>query len=181
MSDEVRTTSASGGQKGVKLARYDLIPKGPLHQYAEHLGRGAEKYEEHNWRRGYEWSKSFAALQRHVWAFWGGEDIDEETGSHHLAAVIFHAMAMLEWVDTHPEFDDRWRPDDAADGSSIIWGDPALPTAADVEALADAIRRDLAQASSSLEEAWLRRREALDGDSLTDALLENMNRYLNHG
>ena len=156
MSDEVRTTSASGGQKGVKLARYDLIPQGPLRQYAEHLGRGAQKYEEHNWRRGYEWSKSFAALQRHIWAFWGGEDIDEETGSHHLAAVIFHAMAMLEWVETHPEFDDRWRPDDTTVRAS--WG--------------------------TLEEAWLRRREALDAAEVQKGInqaLENMNRYLNHG
>lgn len=106
---EVRTVSASGGEKGVKLARYDLMPVGPLKQVAEHYGKGAEKYDAHNWRRGYEWSKSYAALQRHAAQFWGGEDIDEETGSHHMAAVVFHALALLEFAESHPDYDDRFR------------------------------------------------------------------------
>lgn len=46
-------------------------------------------------------------MQRHAWAFWNGETYDPETGSHHLAAVCFHAMAMMEWTETHPELDDR--------------------------------------------------------------------------
>ena len=104
---EVRSVSSTGAEKGMKLARYDLIPVTPLRLLAEHFGRGARKYEDRNWERGYEWSKSFAALMRHAWAFWGGEDIDEETGSPHLTAVAWHAMAMQEYSRTHPEFDDR--------------------------------------------------------------------------
>lgn len=105
---EVRTVNEStGGEKGMKPARFDLLPASPLIQVAEHYGKGAEKYEDRNWERGYEWSKSFAAMQRHAWAFWNGETYDPETGSHHLAAVCFHAMAMMEWTETHPELDDR--------------------------------------------------------------------------
>lgn len=104
---ETRTVSSTGGEKGVKLARYDLIPAGPLRAVAEHYGKGAAKYEDRNWERGYEWSKSFGALMRHAWQFWNGEDIDEETGSHHMAAVTFHALALIEWASTHPEFDNR--------------------------------------------------------------------------
>lgn len=73
---EQRTTSSTGGQKGVKLARFDLIPTGPLKALAEHYGRGAAKYANHQWRQGYEWSKSFAAMCRHQNAFWAGEDYD---------------------------------------------------------------------------------------------------------
>jgi hypothetical protein len=73
---ETRTTSSTGGQKGTKLARHDLIPTGPLNELAEHYGRGARKYANHQWRNGYEWSKSFAAKQRHDLAFWGGHDYD---------------------------------------------------------------------------------------------------------
>lgn len=76
MTGETRTTSATGGQKGVKLARFDLIPTGPLKALAEHYGRGAAKYANHQWRQGYEWSKSYAAMSRHQNAFWGGEDYD---------------------------------------------------------------------------------------------------------
>ena len=73
---EVRTTSATGGMKGVKLERFDLIPIGPLTELARHYGRGAEKYDNHQWRKGYEWSKSYSALLRHLTAFWNGENYD---------------------------------------------------------------------------------------------------------
>jgi hypothetical protein len=105
---EVRTTSAKGGEKGVKLARYDLIPTGPLRQLAEHYGVGAQKYDDHQYRKGYEWGKSFAALQRHTWAFWNGEDIDAETGSLHIIAAAWHCLTLAEFTAQHPDMDDRF-------------------------------------------------------------------------
>ena len=108
MSDEVRVTNAvTGGQKGSKLARYDLVPVGPLREVAELYGRGAKKYADRNWELGYDWSLSYAAAQRHLNQWWGGESRDSETGAHHLASVIFHCMAMMEFEVTHPELDDR--------------------------------------------------------------------------
>jgi hypothetical protein len=104
---ETRVTSSTGGQKGQKLARFDLIPKSPLWQVAELYGVGARKYADRNWERGYNWSLSFAALNRHLWQFWAGEDNDAETGLPHLASVVFHAFALMEYATTHPEFDDR--------------------------------------------------------------------------
>ena len=101
------TTSATGAQKAGNLERYDLIPSEPLRLLAEHYGRGARKYKDRNWELGYEWSKSFAALNRHLWQFWNGEDIDAETGSPHIIAVAWHAFALAEWFSTHPEFDNR--------------------------------------------------------------------------
>ena len=89
------TDPVTGGQKGSKLARFDLLPYDVLTLVAEHFGKGAAKYEDRNWERGYDWGLSMAALQRHLAAFWDGEDVDEETGSFHLQAVIFHAMALL--------------------------------------------------------------------------------------
>jgi hypothetical protein len=110
--EEVRVVSASGGAKGQKIERFDLIPPNVLFQLATHYGKGDAKYNKEgdnprNWERGYPWSWSYAALCRHLFAWWGGEDIDEETGSSHLIAVIFHAFAMVEWMKTHPEYDDR--------------------------------------------------------------------------
>lgn len=97
----------TGGEKGSKLARFDLIPADVLLQFAEHYGKGAEKYEDRNWERGYAWGLSFAAMMRHAWAFWNGEDIDPETGSHHMIAVMFHAAALVRFTEAHPELDDR--------------------------------------------------------------------------
>lgn len=117
---EVRTTSRTGGQKGVKLARFDLVPPRALRLLAEHYGKGAAKYADNQWRKGYEWSKSYAAMQRHLTAFWGGEDYDnhkpdcpadcaEHTGSLHLAAAMWHCAALIEFFHDFPDFDDRFR------------------------------------------------------------------------
>jgi len=107
-SPEVRVVDpTTGGAKGQKLARFDLIPPRPLKALAEHYGKGAAKYEDRNWERGYKWSLSYAALHRHLNAWWSGEDNDPELGSSHLDAVLFHAMALREFTDTHPELDDR--------------------------------------------------------------------------
>lgn len=103
----------TGGAKGSKLARYDLIPPAALFQLAEHYGIGEAKYPSEgdppkaNWTRGYRWSLSFAAMMRHAWAFWDGEDIDAETGSPHLVACAWHAFALLTFMESHPELDDR--------------------------------------------------------------------------
>ena len=105
---EVRSVSSTGGEKGTKDERFDLLPAEALAKVARHYGVGAQKYAAHNWRRGYEWSKSYAALQRHANAFWGGEDVDEETGSPHMAAVAFHALALLTFMDEQVNFDDRY-------------------------------------------------------------------------
>lgn len=107
---EVRTVSSTGGEKGVKPARFDLLPVGPLTKVATLYGKGASKYDDHNWRRGYEWSKSYAAMMRHATQFWGGEDLDPDTQLPHLASVVFHALALMEYMEHHRNFDDRYLP-----------------------------------------------------------------------
>lgn len=109
---EVRTVSATGGEKGVKAERYDLLPKPGLDAIARCFGFGATKYQDHNWRKGYEWSKSFAAAMRHLTAFWEGETLDPESGLPHLAHAGFHILVMLTWLQEQGEggmFDDRYK------------------------------------------------------------------------
>jgi hypothetical protein len=110
---EVRTTSATGGQKGVKPERHDLIPRRAVAAIARVFGFGASKYADHNWRHGYEWGKSIAALQRHVDSFVEGETYDDESGEPHLAHAAFHILVLLTWLEEQGEgvenvMDDRW-------------------------------------------------------------------------
>lgn len=93
----------------MKPERHDLIPVPALSLLARLYGKGAEKYAEHNWRKGYEWSKSYAAAQRHMQLFWDGEDIDEEMGLPHVTCATFHMMALATFMSEHPEFDDRYK------------------------------------------------------------------------
>ncbi len=68
--EEVRIVNeTTGGEKGQKLARFDLIPIGPLTRLAEHYGKGAAKYADRNWELGYDWSLSYGALMRHLTAW----------------------------------------------------------------------------------------------------------------
>lgn len=111
---EVRTTSSTGGEKGVKPEAFALIPWEAMDEVARVYNAGAEKYAAHNWRRGYEWSKSFSAACRHLFAFWRGEDRDPELGTLHLANAAFHILGMITFSlnrEKYGDFDDRYTPD----------------------------------------------------------------------
>lgn len=101
----------SGGRKEIKPYAFSLLPWAALWEVAKLFYLGAQKYEQRNWEKGYDWSLSYDALMRHLTLWWeayrGGEDIDEETGIHHLACVVWHGLVLLTFVGTHPRGDDR--------------------------------------------------------------------------
>lgn len=108
MNDEVVVVDpVSGGKKGSKKARFDLIPSAALWALAEHYGIGAKKYEEHNWMKGYKWGLSIAALERHLTLWKMGESYDAETDTHHLIAVAWHAFALFTFELRNLGTDDR--------------------------------------------------------------------------
>lgn len=95
------------GHKGVKLARFDLLPMDALWQVTKVFGLGARKYAARNWERGYEWSKSVGAAQRHIALWQQGEDNDEETGLSHLAHAITNLLFLLAFSLRCVGTDDR--------------------------------------------------------------------------
>lgn len=86
-----------GPQKhdGAKL-RLELIPPEFLLATARGLGYGAKKYAAGNWAQapGLDHSRLYGALQRHLNAYWSGEDIDAESGNCHLD----HAACALAFL-----------------------------------------------------------------------------------
>lgn len=110
----------TGGAKGTKPARHDLIPPEALHVLAEQYGYGASIYGDNNWRKGYNWSLAYAAMQRHANAFWAGETDDPDTNLPHMAAVAFHALTLITYTthNWYSQFDDRPKPPE---------GDPNRP------------------------------------------------------
>jgi hypothetical protein len=108
--EEVRVVSETGGEKGQKLAQLGSIDPGALLDVARVAGYGATKYSRNNYLRGYDWSLSFDALQRHLLAFWSGEDIDPESGLPHLAHASWHTLALLAFMRHNLGTDDRWQP-----------------------------------------------------------------------
>ena len=98
----------AGGRKDDQgKLRFDLLPVRPLESVASIYTYGAGKYDDNNWRDGIQWGRVFGATMRHLWAFWRGEDLDDESGLPHLAHAAFGCLTLLEFMETHRELDDR--------------------------------------------------------------------------
>lgn len=87
-----------------------LLSTEAMNQTAAVLKFGAIKYAEHNWRKGFTWSRPLSAAMRHLTAFNDGEDKDPESGLSHLAHAACCIMFLLEFEKTHKELDDRYKP-----------------------------------------------------------------------
>lgn len=141
-SKEKMIAHEGGGKKGTKLADFSKIPPEVIWAVAERFGIGSVKYDDiqndgtgpagSNWSKGLPWSSNFAAMQRHAWAAWGGEEIDSQVledlngpgqeleglviedlngAEYHFAAVAWHALVLLYFTmhkdDYSESFDDR--------------------------------------------------------------------------
>lgn len=106
---ETRVVASTGGEKGSKPQRMDLIPWKAVTQISEVYDFGARKYAPHNWRKGYDWGLSYAALMRHLSAWWEGQDTDPESGLSHLAHAGFHILTLVSFSSSerYRGLDDR--------------------------------------------------------------------------
>ena len=87
--------------------RYDLIPPEAIEAYVSILTVGATKYSDRNWEKGMSWSRCFASLMRHAWAWARGEDLDPETKLPHMAHVAWNALALVTYASRKIGTDDR--------------------------------------------------------------------------
>ena len=91
---------------GGKL-RLDLVPTEAMTALAQILTDGAQKYGARSWERGMEWSRVYAALQRHLIAWWSGQDIDTESGHPHLWHVLTNAAFLAAYESRGVGIDNR--------------------------------------------------------------------------
>lgn len=88
--------------------RYDLIPFDSMEEVAKVYTTGAKKYAERNWEKGMSYSRMFAAMCRHLFAFWKREDVDED-GELHIAKVAWYALGLIAYRNRGVGVDDRPR------------------------------------------------------------------------
>lgn len=93
---------------GEKLP-YDLIPKEFLDEVAKVLAFGVKKYDRWNWAHGFQWSRLYASVARHVFAHQAGEDLDPESGHSHLSHAACGIMFLVMHEQKHLGMDDRFR------------------------------------------------------------------------
>lgn len=119
----------TGNKHDAGKARYDLFSPYALHMTALVLSQGATKYGDRNWELGVSYSRYYAALQRHLNAWFRGEACDPESGISHLghAACCLMYLQHFEATGKYERFDDR--PLDGA--HPLIDGGNVQPSLAD--------------------------------------------------
>lgn len=106
--EEVRVTDPNtGGQKGQKLCQLGALDPLALMEVGKVAGFGAGKYSRFNFAKGYAWSLSYDALQRHLHQWWAGQDCDDESELSHLGHAAWHCLALLTFVLRERGTDDR--------------------------------------------------------------------------
>ncbi len=94
--EEIRIVDPdTGGEKGQKNVQLHAIPWESLEELGRVYAFGAGKYDDYNFRKGYDWSLTFDAMERHLWQFWAGESRDSESGLHHLAHAAWHCFTLM--------------------------------------------------------------------------------------
>ena len=108
-SETMVADERTGGTKGAKTAQIGAIDPAALYALAQVAGMGTEKYDTYNYLKGYDWSLSYNALQRHAMKFWGGEDLDPESGLSHALHCAWHALALASFQTRGIGNDDRFK------------------------------------------------------------------------
>ena len=95
MEQENKTEARKNDRLDDKL-RWELLPLEDVEDIVRVYTAGAKKYGPDQWQNLPDGIKRYkAALLRHLVEFDKGNEIDEETGCRHLAAVAWNAIAML--------------------------------------------------------------------------------------
>lgn len=88
---------------------FHTVPMSVMLEVAEVMRLGAAKYGQKNWReQAIDTSTYYSAMLRHLLSwFEDAEDLDPESGQHHLAHVIANAMIVLDGQKQGKLIDDR--------------------------------------------------------------------------
>ena len=80
-------------------AMWDLLPYRQVEKIVEVLTFGASKYGPNQWQDVEDGkNRYFAAMMRHLTAWWGGETMDKESGRSHLSHAAC-CLLFLMWLD----------------------------------------------------------------------------------
>lgn len=84
-----------------------LLPPDAVLEITKVLDFGQKKYSARNWEAGMSWSRPYAALLRHMFAWWMGERSDPETGLSHLSHAGCCILFLLSYEQRKIGEDDR--------------------------------------------------------------------------
>lgn len=101
--DLMKTSKGRKYDKGKLL--WDLFPFDVAEGVVDILTYGAKKYDPNNWQN-VETYRYISALFRHLVAWLGGEELDKESGKHHLDHALCN-LIFIRWQSKHDKL--KWR------------------------------------------------------------------------
>jgi len=97
------------GEAGKAKSQLQLLPPSFNRETAKALACGSKKYGPWNWRTDkVELMTYLGAMRRHIDAMMSGEDLDPESGAHHLGhvaagcAIVIDAAEHGQLIDNRP-------------------------------------------------------------------------------
>lgn len=109
--DLIETTQKDTNPKdavGVRKAPMSTVSAAVLAEVGVAMLEGAAKYGRHNYRAaGVRASVYYDALQRHMMAWWEGEDMDPDSGMSHITKAITTLVVLRDAMIQGMVTDDR--------------------------------------------------------------------------
>lgn len=101
----------SGDRYNENKPKMSLILEAPeaLRGLAKVLEYGTNKYSRGNWKKGLKWTEVVDSAMRHLTAFANGEDVDPESGLHHVDHALTNLLFLSQFVHSDVGEDDRVR------------------------------------------------------------------------
>lgn len=93
----------------INKPRLSLIPKEALWELGKALTTGEKRYGSQNWRGGIPLSILVDAAMRHMTQFIDGEDVDQQSQTHHLGCALANLSFAISLHKNNPECDDRYK------------------------------------------------------------------------
>lgn len=165
---------------GIRKVPYSVIPAPAMAEVGVALLEGALKYGRHNYRvAGVRASVYYDAVcARHLAAWWEGEDIDPDSGLHHITKAIAGLLVLRDsmmrgnWVDDRPpKSPDGWMTALNKRASELI---DKYPEPLPAHLATDGVEKTEPWSASTLVEATLhhadRLEEAESAESVKDCL-----------
>jgi len=98
----------SGARANAGKVSFSLLPMHLMAGVSRVFMGGLLKYSSFNWAKGMKWSICFDCVFRHLLKWWYcGEEIDPESGEHHLDHVLANIFMLRHYTKTYTEGDDR--------------------------------------------------------------------------
>lgn len=108
VGDVKSDAKGSGARANRGKPSFSLVPMHTLAGAARVFMGGKLKYAPYNWAKGMAWSVPFDCLMRHMFKwFYFGEELDQESGEHHLDYAICNLLMLRHYIEAFKEGDDR--------------------------------------------------------------------------